>query len=104
VDDKMDVIDELCDRFGEPPSEVLGLMDVALLKGAAGRNGIYEISGDKSEINFFVKNFNPETAGELIKKLGQGTLLVPTEPIHFTIKLKAGQSTVSILRDLAERL
>lgn len=104
LDDKMDVIDELCDRFGEPPSEVLGLMDIALLKGAAGRNGIYEISGDKTEINFFVRNFAPETAGELIKKLGQGTLLVPTEPVHFTIKLKPGQSTINLLRELAERL
>ena len=104
VDDKMDVIDELCDRFGEPPKEVLGLMDVALLKGAAGRNGIYEISGDKTEINFYLRDFTPEKASELIKKLGQGTLLVPTEPVHFTIKLKTGQSTVNLLRDLAERL
>ncbi|MBQ3088691.1 MAG: transcription-repair coupling factor [Clostridia bacterium] len=104
IDDKMDVIDELCDRFGEPPSEVLGLMDVAFLKGAAGRNGIYEISGDKSEINFYLKRFEPETAGELIKKLGQGTLLVPTEPVHFTIKLKPGQSTINLLKELSTRL
>jgi len=103
-DDKSDVIDELCDRFGDPPPEVLGLMDVALLKGAAGRNGIYEISGDKTEINFYIKDFTPEKASDLIKKLGQGTLLVPTEPVHFTVKLKPGQSTVNMLRDLAERL
>jgi len=43
-------------------------------------------------------------AGELIKKLGQGTLLVPTEPMHFTIKLKPGQNTIALLRELAERL
>ena len=103
-DDKSDVIDELCDRFGDPPPEVMGLMDVALLKGAAGRNGIYEISGDKSEINFYVKSFTPENASQLIKKLGQGTLLVPTEPVHFTIKLKPGQSTTAVLKNLAERL
>ena len=103
-DDRSDVIDELCDRFGDPPPEVLGLMDVALLKGAAGRNGIYEISGDKSEINFFVKSFTPESASKLIKKLGQGTLLIPTEPIHFTLKLKPVQSTTAVLKDLAERL
>ena len=104
TDDRSDVIDELCDRFGDPPPEVLGLMDVALIKGAAGRNGIYEISGDKSEINFYVKSFTPERASELIKKLGQGTLLVPTEPIHFTIKLKAGQSQSAVLKALAQKL
>ena len=100
----MDVIDELCDRFGDPPPEVMGLMDVALLKGAAGRNGIYEISGDRTEINFYVENFTPETASDIMKKLGNGTLLVPTEPVHFTVKLKPGQSTVKLLKDLAEKL
>ena len=92
LDDKRDVVDELIDRFGDPPSEVLGLIDIALLKGAAERNGIYEISGDRQSINFYVKNITPENAGDLIKKLGQGTLLVPAEPMHFTVKLKAGQN------------
>ena len=104
LEDKADVIDELVDRFGEPPSEVLGLIDIALLKGAAERNGIYEISGDKKSINFYVKNITPENAGDLIKKLGQGTLLVPAEPMHFTVKLKAGQNPVALLKEIAARL
>ena len=104
LDDKRDVVDELIDRFGDPPSEVLGLIDIALLKGAAERNGIYEISGDKQSINFYVKNITPENAGDLIKKLGQGTLLVPAEPMHFTVKLKAGQNQVALLKEIASRL
>ena len=104
LDDKRDVVDELIDRFGDPPSEVLGLIDIALLKGAAERNGIYEISGDKQSINFYVKNITPENAGDLIKKLGQGTLLVPAEPMHFTVKLKAGQNQVALLKEIAARL
>ena len=28
----MDVLDELIDRFGEPPASVKGLLDVALLR------------------------------------------------------------------------
>ncbi len=103
-EDKMDVIDELYDRFGEPPKEVLGLIDISLLKGAAERNGIYEISGDREHINFFVKNFTPETAGNLIKKLGQGVVLVPGDPTHFTLKLKPGENQVVVLRGLADRL
>lgn len=103
-EDKMDVIDELCDRFGEPPKEVLGLIDIALLKGSAEKNGIYEISGDREQINFYVKNFVPEKAGELIKKLGQGVMLVPTEPIHFAVKLRVGEDPTALLREIAERL
>ncbi len=104
LEDKTEVVDELIDRFGDPPSEVMGLIDIALLKGAAERNGIYEISGDRKSINFYVKNITPQNAGDLIKKLGQGTLLVPADPMHFTVKLKAGQNQVALLKEIAARL
>lgn len=103
-EEKMDVIDEFCDRFGEPPKEVMGLIDIALLKGAAQRNGITEISGDRSEIRFFVKEFNPELAGDLMPKIGNGVRLVTSEPVHFAVKLPMGKDTVALLRDIAERL
>ncbi len=103
VEDKFDVIDELCDRFGEPPAEVLGLVDIALLKGGAGRCGISEISGDSSEIRFFVDDFKPEVAGEILKKLGNTARLIPADRVHFSIKLKPGQSPINLLRDLAEK-
>ena len=103
-EEKMDVIDEFCDRFGEPPKEVMGLIDIALLKGGAQRNGITEISGDRSEIRFFVKEFNPELAGTLMQKIGNGVRLVTSEPVHFAVKLPMGKDTVALLRDIAERL
>ena len=34
-EDSMDVLDELIDRFGEPPASVKGLLDVALLRNTA---------------------------------------------------------------------
>lgn len=42
-DDAMDVLDELIDRFGEPPASVKGLIDVALIRNTAASLGIYEI-------------------------------------------------------------
>ncbi len=38
-EDAMDVLDELIDRFGEPPASVKGLLDVALLRNTAARPG-----------------------------------------------------------------
>ena len=38
--DKMDIIDELIDRFGEPPQETINLMDVAYIKFLALKCGI----------------------------------------------------------------
>ena len=34
-EDVSDVLDELCDRFGEPPKSVIGLIDVALVRNKA---------------------------------------------------------------------
>ena len=41
--DAEDVVDELIDRFGEPPEAVQGLIEIALLRNTAMSLGIYEI-------------------------------------------------------------
>ena len=43
-EDASDVIDDLIDRFGEPPASVEGLVKVALLRNSAADSGIYEIA------------------------------------------------------------
>ncbi|MBO4467902.1 MAG: transcription-repair coupling factor, partial [Clostridia bacterium] len=48
--DAEDVIDELCDRFGDPPSAVIGLIDIAMLRSKSSRSGIYEIVNSEKGI------------------------------------------------------
>jgi len=43
TEDADDVVDELLDRFGDPPPPVLGLVDIALVRAAAARCGIFEM-------------------------------------------------------------
>ena len=47
-----ELLDELIDRYGEPPQPVLKLMDVALLRAEAVRIGVRDISQRGSEIVF----------------------------------------------------
>ena len=42
-DAREDMLDELIDRFGEPPVETLALLDIALLRAQASEQGIIEI-------------------------------------------------------------
>ena len=51
-EDASDVIDELCDRFGDPPESVEGLIKIALLRGKAARHDIYEITMQSDRIIF----------------------------------------------------
>ena len=59
-DDASDVIDELVDRFGDPPPCVEGLIRIALLRGKAARHDIYEITMQSDRIIFKISALNME--------------------------------------------
>ena len=52
VEDRDDIIDELCDRFGDVPRTALRLVDVALCKALAERCGIKKVEADNGKITF----------------------------------------------------
>ncbi len=51
-EDRRDVLDEFCDRFGEPPRTVLTLLSVALIRALATRHGIVRVSQGGGELRF----------------------------------------------------
>ena len=62
-----DLMDELIDRFGDPPPAVYSLVQVALLRGEAGKVGISDISQKQGNLNFTVKDENDNKAVIKIK-------------------------------------
>ncbi len=63
--DADDVLDELIDRFGEPPDAVTALVRVALLRGEAGRAGITDISQKSGALRFTLQSFDMRRVSEL---------------------------------------
>ena len=63
--DADDVLDELIDRFGEPPDSVTALVRVALLRGEAGRAGITDISQKAGALRFTLSAFDMRRVSEL---------------------------------------
>lgn len=57
-EDADDIIDELIDRFGDPPSCVNALVSVALLRSDAGRAGITDISQKAGRLLLKMKDFS----------------------------------------------
>ena len=55
-DDSSDVLDELIDRYGKPPSAVLGLIDIALMRNIASKLGITEIIQRGDWLYFYIKS------------------------------------------------
>ena len=102
-DDAADVIDELIDRFGEPPKSVMGLIDIALLRNKAQASGIYEITKEQNEIKLHTK----EQSAELFLKLGAvfgDRLKMHTKENALSIKLSIGAKLIDVVGEIVNAL
>ena len=63
-----DLMDELIDRFGDPPPGVSALIQVALLRGEAGKAGFTDISQKAGYLRFTLKDFDMERVSALYAK------------------------------------
>jgi len=59
-EDADDLLDEIIDRYGDPPKGVLNLIDIALLRANARKIGITDIKQKAGEIYFTLSNLNLE--------------------------------------------
>ena len=56
AEDQMDLLDELIDRYGEPPKEIMGLVTVSLLRNRAAKLGITEITQRGERMYFYTEH------------------------------------------------
>ena len=98
---KSDVLDELIDRFGEPPRAVLGLIDIALLRRRAAALGIYEITEQGNSLILRVKEVNEEQIAHLMPAFGKRISLRADEQPYYEIKMAAGTSKEKIIAEIA---
>lgn len=61
----MDLMDELIDRYGDPPKAIQGLVTVALVRNMASNLGITEITQRNGAMIFYIKTISLEQLGEL---------------------------------------
>ena len=64
-EDADDLLDEIIDRYGDPPKGVLNLIDVALLRANARQAGIQDIKQKGPEVLFTLSNLNFEAVSQL---------------------------------------
>ena len=64
-EDADDLLDEIVDRYGEPPKGVLNLIDIALLRAQARKAGIKDIRQKSGNVLFVLNNLNFEAVSAL---------------------------------------
>lgn len=99
--DAEDVIDELCDRFGEPPSAVMGLIDIALLRSKALNADITEITSKGNTVILNINSLKPEVMSKLSSAFENRFRLSAAEKPVYIIQLEKTQKISDFIKKLA---
>ena len=98
------MIDELIDRFGDPPHAVKGLIDVALLRNTASSLGIYEIKQKGSTLLLYPTQVHMEQVKTLTEALrGKVMLSAGTKP-YFSVKMAPDAAPLDALQQVLSLL
>jgi transcription-repair coupling factor (superfamily II helicase) len=96
--DTNDVYDELTDRFGVPPAEVYGLVEIALMRNTAMKLGIFEIKQSGANVNFFLDDVKVEYLVALNEKMRGRSRFSSGKRQYISIEIVNGNS-IDTVRD-----
>ena len=104
VEDSMDVYDELIDRFGEPPSAVQGLIDVALLRNMAAAMGIREIKEQQGSLLLYADRLDMELGMRMSAALKGRVKISAAGKPYYAVKIdrNGGKDELDTLREALE--
>ncbi|WP_130870044.1 transcription-repair coupling factor [Intestinimonas massiliensis (ex Afouda et al. 2020)] len=102
--DADDVMDELIDRYGDPPRTVNNLISVALLRADAAANGISQIDQKGTNLNFYLDEFDLQRVSALcgMDKYRSRLLFSAGEKPYLSLRLKKGEDALKFGRKLVE--
>ena len=107
VEDSRDILDELLDRFGDPPRAVTALLEVALLRADAANVGICDISQKGNQLLFrFTDRVDPPSLLALCTMASyKGRLLLHSgsQP-YLSLYLKEKENALQAASVLTENL
>ncbi len=100
VNDTVDIIDELLDRYGELPQPVSALLDISLLRSLGSSCSLSKIQKKGSSVIFYPEKFNQSTWFRLAAEK-RGCLLISLElKPYITLKIKKGENASDAAIDL----
>ena len=106
-EESQDLLDELLDRYGEPPASTLALLDVAMLRGEACAAGIRDISQRGDTITFTFGGEMPVEAVMRVCAMGKNkrrlTLSAGIEP-KLALRLEGGEKPLRAALELVESI
>ncbi len=90
-EERDDMLEELIDRFGDPPGSVQNLLEITRLRSQAHELYIREIKGREDQIIFTMyekAGIHPARIPELLARMEGAMLFKKTEPVQFVYQIK----------------
>ena len=99
-----ELVDELIDRYGEPPRPVNNLISVALLRATAARCRINDLAQKGDKLVFALEEFHLEPFSALCsrEKYAKRLLLMPGDTPRFSFRLAKGEDPLRAARQVVE--
>lgn len=105
-EDRLDVTDELIDRFGNPPETVMSLLDVAYLRNTLAAKGFYEINEKPQGLMLYMERMDMEITGKILANLKSRAMINASSKPYIIIKAPRGEKmdAVKTLREVVAAL
>lgn len=99
-EDAFDVIDELIDRFGDPPASVRGLIDVALIRNTAAAWNIYEIKQHADTLLLYQHNVDMQQVASLVNRFKNRVMVNAGAKPYISVKMESGSTPIDTLTEI----
>lgn len=101
--ESLDLLDELIDRYGEPPKAIIGLITVALTRNMAGAAGISEITQKNNMLLIYIREADLEQIQALVSEFKGRVTVNSSAPRPFiSLKLLPKEKPVEIMQKAVE--
>ncbi len=97
--DLSDVLDELCDRFGEPPKATLRLLNIALLRAYASKCRISKVIRKDGELRFIPEKIDLPIWSEVFSQIEGMRFSASVSPC-ISYRLKKGEEATEIAKKI----
>ena len=102
--DAADVLDELIDRYGDPPASVSDLVNVSLVRVLAASVGVYEVTQKKDLLTLSLETLGlPMIRGLLAAFDGRVTAGAGAKP-YLSVRLREEEKPLELLQQLLQAM
>lgn len=100
--DKLDLLDELIDRYGEPPDEIIGLISVSLLRNRAAKLGITEINQRSDKMYFYITNPSQQQITALASHFRGKIIFNSLKKPYIGVTVPSGMKPLLLMQNVIE--